>query len=76
LELDANLRSEYTLEISLTTENADVLGKQLFVLVSGNRDDGYYPVQSIVLLLLSFVLLCVFTLCLALPGAAQKRTIA
>jgi hypothetical protein len=76
LEFEAQLFSKYILEVSLTTENADVLGRRLFVLVSGSREDGYYPVPRIAVLFLSFVLLFVFTLCLARRGIAQKRTIA
>jgi hypothetical protein len=73
LEFDAQVLSEYTLEISLTTENTDILGKQLFILVSGGRTVGYYPIQKNVLILVSFVGLCLLTLLLTLRRLVKGR---
>lgn len=62
LEFDAQLFGRYLLEVALTTDNADIAGRQVFVFVSGRREDGYYPIENFFFLAISLVALFIVTL--------------
>jgi hypothetical protein len=61
LDFNAEPWKSYNLAVSTATESAKIRQSRAFVIVVGNRDDGYYPLANILYLGLLLVFLLLLT---------------
>ena len=73
IEFEGRPLGKYRLKFSVKTENPVIAGRKMHLLVSGKREDGYYPLFVMIYMGLSFLVLLVLTVGWLIWNVAARR---